>query len=147
MNVFFARSMTLVPELHREEYADGLASIVEHLKVAKGWSVTWGVDSAAPIDRSGRKPSEMMKLYSWYADFIAKADLLIADVTFPSLGVGIELQIACQNSVRTWLITNGRFTPRTNVSMMALGVPGVEKTIEYTAKPNQEILRQFDMPH
>lgn len=82
---------------------------------------------------------------------VEAADLVIAEATHPSTGMGIELQIASQSNIPIIMLFRSKPNAsrphlryqtsdheehevqigRAGVSLMALGIPGIVRTIEY----------------
>jgi hypothetical protein len=79
-----------------------------------------------PISHPHLSPEEV---YRKDYDIVANAKIIIAYVGQPSLGVGIELEIAKNNNIDIILI----FRKDEKVSRMARGIPGV-KAIQYESQ-------------
>ncbi len=77
-----------------------------------------------PVKNPGMTPAEV---YQLDRGEIIRADLLIAYVGTPSLGVGMEIEIACQQRVPVILLMEAG----AQVSRMARGCPGVAAEIRF----------------
>jgi hypothetical protein len=101
----------------------------------------------------GQKPfADRARLcYAWDREMVEWADLVVAEASFPSTGLGIELQIACARNtpiIVTFKLDESHKAPpieyRTPdddlhslqlgegyVSLMALGLPTIAKVLSY----------------
>ncbi|WP_144062278.1 hypothetical protein [Cupriavidus sp. GA3-3] len=89
--------------------------------------------------------------YDWDRRMVEEADLVVADASFPSTGLGIELQIAESSGIPVIMLVGDLGINRVKgaryqnpdheyhdlqigkgiVSLMALGLPAIRKTISY----------------
>ena len=151
MRIYIACSLTYTPRHLFQEYANFIHALAETLRasgVVK--QVKYAFVSSDP--QLATKPfEERARLcYAWDKEMVDEADLIIADASFPSTGLGIELQIAEQNGTPIILCfnaTNNKSIPisYTNpdttkhdlqigegyVSLMALGIPNIFRVIQY----------------
>ncbi|MBY0363188.1 MAG: hypothetical protein K2X45_14890 [Phreatobacter sp.] len=90
--------------------------------------------------------------YDWDRRMVEEANLVIADASFPSTGLGIELQIAETAGIPIIMLIGDYGINRVRrvhyrnpdssehdlqigegiVSLMALGLPGIRKTVAYS---------------
>ncbi|MFH0970438.1 MAG: hypothetical protein V1776_03180 [Candidatus Diapherotrites archaeon] len=70
------------------------------------------------------------QFYTRTIDTITKCDLFIAEVSSPSHGVGMELQMGYENDIPLILIAKD--TVDLSKSTMVLGIPNLHKIIQYT---------------
>jgi hypothetical protein len=89
--------------------------------------------------------------YQWNRQFVEESNLLIAEASYPSIGLGIEIEIAERKKIPIVYLFRGHLCSRAHpmkyinpggkthelqigegsISLMALGVPSVEKVIKY----------------
>ena len=109
------------PEEQKKFY-EGIAEVCKEC----GFSVSLPHQHTDPIAPPHVSPQEV---YKKDYDIVANAKVIIAYVGQPSLGVGIELEIAKNNNTDIILI----FRKDEKVSRMARGIPGV-KAIQYESQ-------------
>ena len=96
MRIYLACGLTHVPRDAFERYVAFILAVAEHLTRAVGAEVKYALRHSDP--QLAEKPShEKAKLcYLWDRAMVEWADLVVAECSYPSTGVGIELQIAEQ---------------------------------------------------
>ncbi len=116
-------------DLRKEEF---YRSVVRHLE-------SRNIEVFAPQFLHGAKPTE---IYTRDVDKVCDADLLIGEVSNPSLGVGMELMLAINVNIPILLFRHQDAKP---LSRMVVGAPG--KTIfEYSTVDDAiNILRELDL--
>jgi hypothetical protein len=151
MNVYIACALTHVPREAFDQYVLFIHRLALSLRELRHDHVTYALVNSDP--QLAEKPfDERARLcYLWDREFVRQADLVIAEVSYPSIGVGIELQVAeaigipivlCfkkapeiraqpidyenPDHVRHTLQIGEGYT-----SLMALGLPTVFKVIDY----------------
>jgi hypothetical protein len=151
VNIYVACGLTHVPRPLFADYTKFIHELVKALRANGCEKVTYALMNSDP--QLAEKPfAERARLcYLWDRELVQQADLVIAEASFPSTGMGIELQIAetagipvilCfKQSVelRTTPIDyenpdNSRHTLQIGegyVSLMALGLPSIFKVIGY----------------
>lgn len=78
------------------------------------------------------------KFYNRTAKTIKKCELFIAEVSSPSHGVGMELQMAAENKIPVILIAKKGL----KISIMVTGLPNIKKIIRY--KNTDELLKKME---
>jgi hypothetical protein len=152
MNVYVACALTAVPRPDFPNYAAFIHKIAEALKASGCVSVRYALVDSDP-QLAEKPPQERARLcYVWDRDMVQQADVLVADATFPSIGLGIELQIAESRNIPIVLCFRKTEAHRLLpvdyenpdhschtlqigegfVSLMAIGLPTVFRTIGYT---------------
>jgi len=151
MKIYIACGLTHVPREEFGTYAlliEGLAQRLEHLRHAE---VKYALRNSDP--QLAEKPfADRARLcYLWDKEMVEWADVVVAEASFPSTGLGIELQIA--SSQGTPIVLTFRLEERHRakpvqyrtpdqkvhdlqlgegyVSLMALGLPTLFKVVPY----------------
>lgn len=152
MNIYIACGLTHVPRPLFAEYADFVHRLARSLGAAPfGHDVKYALSHSDP-QLAERPFEERARLcYLWDKRMVEEADLVIGEASFPSTGLGVELQIAETRRIpillcfrdfgsnhaqpvsyetpdhqRHDLQVGGGF-----ISLMALGVPSVLRVIRY----------------
>lgn len=161
MNIYLASALTHVPECSFEEYSNLLVSIAEHLSTS-GHRVKYALADSDPQLASQEESCKAKLCYQWDKDMVLSSDLVIAEASFPSTGMGIELQLANSNEIPVVLCfkpdKNYKAKPKKYrgvdqidhnlqigdgyISLMALGLPTLRKVIKYNSK--EELLGQLN---
>lgn len=151
MKIYLACGLTHVPRSEFPAYVNLLQSLAVHLTDMHGIEVKYALHDSDP--QLGQKPfADRARLcYAWDKEMVEWADLVVAEASFPSTGLGIELQIACARN--TPIIVAFRLDERHKappveyrtpdhdlhslqlgegyVSLMALGLPTITKVLSY----------------
>ncbi len=127
--LFLGAASSNVPEPSRGEYQSYVKELV---RILADFEVLGGVTTPAPIDRSKDLRSDDKRLYQWYRDQILSADLFLAEMTHPSFGLGIELEIAAEGNVPI-IVTSVSHSANARISRMVLGLPGIAHIISYSS--------------
>lgn len=151
MNIYLACGLTHVPRSEFPAYVRLLHSLAAHLTDMHDIEVKYALRDSDP--QLGQKPfADRARLcYAWDRQMVEWADLVVAEASFPSTGLGIELQIACARNIPIIVIfkLDERHkappikyrTPDDDlhslqlgegyVSLMALGLPTIAKVLSY----------------
>ncbi|PPQ39569.1 nucleoside 2-deoxyribosyltransferase [Rhodoblastus acidophilus] len=153
MEIYIACGLTHVPQAVFSEYVSFIHGIASQLRaLAHIKAVKYAlVDSDSQLKT---KPyTERATLcYAWDRQMVEQADLIVADASFPSTGLGVELQIAEAAGKPVILFIGDYGTNRVKsqhyvnpdktehdlqvgegiVSLMALGIPAIRNIIKYT---------------
>lgn len=78
------------------------------------------------------------KFYDRTIRTITKCDLFISEVSSPSHGVGMELQVACDYKIPVIALAKGSV----DISTMVLGLPTLRKIIRY--KDADDLVRKLE---
>lgn len=156
MKIYLACALSHVPRDLFEEYTTFLHGLASALRTTATHEVKYALVNSDP--QLANKPfDERARLcYRWDREMVEEAELVIAEASFPSTGLGIEMQIAQQqgtpiilcfrdfgrNKVTTIEYVNPDSTHHQLqvgegfVSLMALGIPEVMKIIRYKSHEN-----------
>lgn len=150
MKIYLACGLTHVPRESFRAYVAFIHDLATHLGRI-GAEVKYALKDSDP-QLASRPADEKAKLcYLWDREMVQWADLVVADCTYPSTGVGIELQIAEQSGTPIIIcFENSRTTEAApveyqnpdgksyqlqigegHVTLMALGLPTVFRVIAY----------------
>jgi nucleoside 2-deoxyribosyltransferase len=149
MRIYIGCGLTHVPREVFAEYTGFVRELASTLEVAH--EVRYALRDSDP-QLAQREPMERARLcYSWDRRMVESADAVVAEVSFASTGLGVELQIAEAKDTpvilcyRDW--GTNRASPATYqtpdrqrhllqigdgfVSLMALGMPNIVQVVEY----------------
>ena len=148
LKIYIACSLTHVPRNIFENYVESIHLLANRLEE---FSVKYALINSDP-QLEKISPSEKAKYcYQWDRRMVEEADIIIAEASFPSIGLGIELQIAEMKNIPIILIYKDDNELKAQpisysnpdkikynlqigegyVSLMALGLPNVVKVIPY----------------
>jgi hypothetical protein len=151
MKAYLGCGLTHVPRDLFDSYVAFIHRLAAALKTAGCEDVTYALVNSDP--QLAEKPfGERARLcYVWDRNLVEKADVLVAEASYPSTGLGIEMQIA-ENLDKPIIIcfratAETRATPieyenpdhshhslqigEGYVSLMALGIPSVFRVVRY----------------
>jgi len=150
--VYVGCALTHVPKVVFDEYCGFIRSIAQLLEEKYCVRVKYALEDSDPF-LPEYAPAERPKMcYIWDRRLVEESSILIAEVSFPSMGIGIELQVAEQNSIPVILLYRDfgfnraegkKYKTRDDrthelqignkiVSIMAQGNPSVIKEIFYS---------------
>jgi hypothetical protein len=151
LKIYLACGLTHVPRDHFEEYVAFIHSLAANLARELGADIKYALRDSDPqlTDRAAHDRARLC--YVWDRQMVEQADIVVAECSYPSTGVGIELQIA-ENAGKPIIICyqespTTRATPASYinpgegphelqigegyVTLMALGLPTVHKVVAY----------------
>lgn len=148
MNIYIASGLTHVPREHFEFYVQSIHSLANTLKEN---NVKYALVNSDPQLNDIPNNKKAHYCYIWDRKMVEEADLIIAEASFPSTGLGIELQIAENLNIpiiiiyRDFKVNQSASVEYKNpneqyyelqigegfVSLMALGLPNIRKVIRY----------------
>lgn len=150
MKIYIATALTHVPREMFESYTSFIHLVASELKT-NGHDVRYALVNSDP--QLAEKPvSDRARLcYIWDRKMVEESDLVIADASFPSTGLGIELQIAESRGIPIILCFKDYGSNMAKpvvyenpdhshhdlqigegyVSLMALGIPGIFRIVKY----------------
>jgi hypothetical protein len=153
MNIYLSCGLTHVPRNEFENYTSFIHSVAEHLTKFLNSDVKYALKNSDPqlADREVLERAEFC--YKWDREMVEWADLVVAECSYPSTGVGIELQIAEQKNIPIIIcFFDSEFTAAKpieyvnpdgcrhklqigggHVTLMALGMPNIVEVIAYTS--------------
>ena len=165
MKVYIACGLTAIPREVFGEYSTFIHRLAAALKECGCESVRYALVDSDPHLAKNPECERARLCYLWDRELVEQADVVIADVTFPSLGVGIELQVAQTKDIPVILCfrksAESRLSPVSYenpdhtchslqigegyVSLMALGLPTISQIIEYVdcSEGIREIVQAF----
>ncbi|WP_197018340.1 nucleoside 2-deoxyribosyltransferase [Sphingomonas sp. URHD0057] len=155
MKIYLACSLTHLPQQHFGRYVSYLHALAASLRGIGGVeAVKYALLDSDPQLKE-RPPERRAELcYAWDRQMIEDADLVVADASFPSTGMGVELQIA-EGAGKPIIMLVGDYgdnrVPSREyenpdhsrhhlqvgegvVSLMALGVPTISQVIQYACE-------------
>jgi hypothetical protein len=151
MNIYIACSLTHVPREHFSKYVNFIHKLATEIKADNTKYAL--INSDPQLDRIPNE-EKAKYCYLWDRKMVEEADLIIAEASFPSTGLGIELQIAENKNIPIIIVFSDydknkaqpiSYTNPNNqeydlqigegfVSLMALGLPNIFKVIKYHNK-------------
>src|SRR5262245_23365710 len=93
MKIYISCSLTHLPRNVFHEYVTFIHNLADTLK-KHGHSVKYALVDSDPQLAGEAEKDKARLCYLWDKEKIIWSDLVIAEASFPSLGVGIELQLA-----------------------------------------------------
>ncbi|GAA4746939.1 hypothetical protein GCM10023264_10780 [Sphingomonas daechungensis] len=152
MKVYVACGLTHVPAEHFERYVGYIHALASALQAsASVEQVRYALVDSDPQLETKPQNEQPALCYDWDRRMVEESDIVVADASFPSTGMGIELQLADNSDTPIILLigdyANNRVPSRRYrnpdhsehhlqvgagiVTLMALGVPSIRRTIEY----------------
>ncbi len=154
MKIYIACALTHVPRDTFQEYSQLIHRLGVALRQEGGHEVSYALINSDP-QLAGRRAEDRARLcYEWDRRFVQESELVIAEATFPSTGLGIELQLA--QSADTPIILCFKIDEATRaaevaydnpdhvrhmlqigegyVSLMALGLPNIVRVLSYISE-------------
>jgi hypothetical protein len=162
MKIYIACALTHVPRNHFAEYARFLHGLAGSIAKNNGSEVKYALVNSDPQLATKHFNERARLCYLWDARMVQEADVVVAECSFPSIGLGIELQIAAEKKTPIIIIfrnfqdnqaapvhyVNPDHTEHELqigdgfVSLMALGVPTVFKVHRYSQ--DEDAIRQVN---
>lgn len=155
-NIYVACGLTHVPRDVFSNYVTFLHGLASGLSTALPVQVRYALRDSDP--QLAEKPfvDRARLCYLWDKEMVESADVIVAEASYPSTGLGIELQIACARETPIILLFRKAEDLRANpiqyqtpdavthdlqlgdgyVSLMALGMPSVFRVLPYTDYTN-----------
>lgn len=153
MNIYIACSLTHVPRENFEHYVEFIKNTADLLSEELGENVKYALKDSDPQLAKEAFETQAKLCYLWDREMVEGADLIIAEASYPSTGLGIELQIAeykkipvillfkrqveCKASPVEYTDINGRHSLQIGegyISLMALGMPNISDIFSYTSQ-------------
>ncbi|MBX3114156.1 MAG: hypothetical protein KF836_06280 [Fimbriimonadaceae bacterium] len=151
MKIYIACGLTHVPRDEFQAYVSFLELLVDGLANLEKTKVKYALRDSDP--QLAHKPyADRARLcYTWDKQMVEWADVVIAEASYPSTGLGIELQVACNREIPVLLVFKQKESHRAKpvkyqttinstcdlqlgdgfVSLMALGLPNIFKVLPY----------------
>jgi hypothetical protein len=152
MRIYIACALTHVPRgALFEEHISFIHGLAENLKSA-GHEVTYALVNSDPQLASKPFEERARLCYLWDRSMVEQAEVIIGEASFPSTGLGIEMQLAENKGIPIILCfrdfgsnkvehvsyenpDHSRHTLQVGdgfVTLMALGVPSIFKVVRYS---------------
>jgi hypothetical protein len=152
MNIYLGCGLTHVPRAIFADYVGYLHKLANALQAIPAVArVRYALVDSDPQLASKPTPDRAALCYDWDRRMVEEADLLVAEASFPSTGLGIELQLADTAGKPAIMLVGDFGTNRVGrahyqnpdrsehdlqigegiVSLMALGVPAIRKIVLY----------------
>ena len=153
MKIYLACALTHVPDSHFGEYTTYLVELAQKLK-SLGHEVKCALEDSDPQLASIERSRKASLCYTWDRDMVEWAELMIAESSFPSTGMGIELQLADNSQTPIILCFHDYGLNRAKskkyfgadgnahnlqvgegfISLMALGLPSLKCIVQYESE-------------
>ncbi|WP_414502352.1 hypothetical protein [Zymobacter sp. IVIA_5232.4 C2] len=163
MNIYIACSLTHVPREHFERHVEFIQKIAGLLSEEFGANIKYALKDSDPQLAEEVFETQARLCYLWDRNMVENADLIIAEASYPSTGLGIELQIAEHKKIPVILLfrdqaeckappveytdINGKHSLQIGegyISLMALGMPNVSNVFSYTTQEDAfHAIRQY----
>lgn len=152
MKIYIGCGLTHVPREIFDQYVEYLHELAAALRaIPCVTSVRYALVDSDPQLASKPTSDRAALCYDWDRRMVEEADLMVADASFSSTGLGIELQIAETAGIPIIMLIGDHGINRVAsahyqnpdhsqhdlqvgegiVSLMALGLPGIRKMIQY----------------
>lgn len=156
MQIYLACGLTHVPREIFPHYTAYLHELADQLhKIDNVDKVRYALVDSDPQLSTKPLADQAALCYEWDRRMVEEADLIIADASFPSTGLGIELQIAENSGIPIIMLVGDLGSNRVKavqyqnpddefhdlqigkgiVSLMALGIPAIRKIVHYKTYP------------
>ncbi|HHQ4457647.1 hypothetical protein FT688_11730 [Aeromonas hydrophila] len=152
MKIYLASALTHVPENEFLNYTSMLHRFASVLSDQGQNQVLYALMNSDP-QLAKKPPRDKPRLcYLWDREMVEDADVVVAEASFPSIGLGIELQIAEMNNIPVILCFEQSESKRSHqkfyenpdnqlhqlqigdgyISLMALGLPNLFSLVPYS---------------
>ncbi len=151
MNIYLACSLTHVPRFLFDSYVNSIHCLALALESENCGTVKYALVNSDP--QLAEKPLEdkARLCYLWDRKMVENADLIVSEASFPSTGLGIEMQIAEAKDIPIILCFRDYGKNKADpieyknpdqkkhclqigegyISLMALGMPNIFRVIKY----------------
>lgn len=151
MKIYLACGLTHVPRTEFAAYVFLIESVAQFLTSTLGAEVKYALRDSDPQLSQKAFEDRARLCYLWDREMVEWADVIVAEASYPSTGLGIELQIACAREtpiVIAFKLEEHHKAPPVQyrtadqeihnlqlgdgyVSLMALGLPSIFKVLPY----------------
>lgn len=151
MKIYLACGLTYVPRVEFARYVEFIHALAAHLG-SRGAEVKYALKHSDPQLASKPPGERAMLCYLWDREMVQWADLVVAECTYPSTGVGIELQLAEQHGTPIIICFESSEATAAapveydnpdgerhqlqigegHVTLMALGLPTIYRVVPYS---------------
>lgn len=160
MKIYIACGLTHVPRQDFPSYSSTIHKIADCL-IYMSNEVKYALKNSDPQLAELPEEKKALACYAWDKNMVEEADIIIAEASYPSIGLGIELQIAENKKIPIILIHKissiNKAEPikyinpdkrehmlqigKGYISLMALGIPSVILVIPY--KNDDDLLEEI----
>ncbi|MBH3436170.1 MULTISPECIES: hypothetical protein [Pseudomonas] len=151
MNIYLASALTHVPEKEFPSYTSRLHRLAAALECDGSNNIKYALMNSDPQLSEKPHREQPILCYLWDRAMVEAADLIVAEASYPSTGLGIELQIAEAKGIPLILCFESSESKRSQakfyenpgnsrhelqvgdgfISLMALGLPNTLAVIPY----------------
>lgn len=135
--IFIASCVTHSPNVFFEEYKNLIIEIANLLETKYSCKTHHSIKKEDSRLSYIEKHKTAQECYTKCVKDIKESKLLIAEISFPSIGIGQEIEIASQNQIPIIVLFKDFFNRESKkelvVSRMALGNPSIIHQIQYTS--------------
>lgn len=152
MQIYIACGLTHVPRDIFPQYVSYLHELARQLRAISAIEkVQYALVDSDPQLAAKPEADRAALCYDWDRRMVEGADLVLADASFPSTGLGIELQIAENSGIPVIMLVGDLGINRAHkvqyqnpnhaqhdlqigrgiVSLMAIGLPAIRKIVSY----------------
>jgi hypothetical protein len=153
MKIYIACGLTHIPRQAFPRYVAFIHGLANHIEQKLSAEVRYALKDSDP-QLAQRPPQERARLcYLWDRAMVEWADVVVAECSYPSTGLGIELQIAEQKNTPIIICYEISIETKASpieyinpdairhelqigegyVTLMALGIPSVFRVMPYTS--------------
>lgn len=152
MNIYLACGLTHVPRSRFHSYVNLIHDIAQKISTDSRFFVKYALRDSDPQLADKPIQDRARLCYGWDRQMVEWADVLIAEATYPSTGLGIELQIAENKNIPIILCFNADDSNKAEpvdyetldhsqhtlqlgegyVTLMALGLPCLYRILKYS---------------
>ncbi len=104
MKIYLASALTHVPKDHFTQYTESLHAIARKLEETDSIEVKYALINSDPQLSQYPEKDKARLCYEWDREMVLSSDLIIAECSFPSTGLGIEVQLAEQHQIPVIII-------------------------------------------
>src|SRR5438045_9773306 len=106
MNIYIGCGLTAVPRNSFQEYVAFIHQLAAALRSSGCEGVRYALTDSDPQLAEKPKEQKARLCYLWDREMVEQADAIVVDATFPSIGIGIELQLAVARGIPVVLSFN-----------------------------------------
>lgn len=152
IQIYIACALTHVKKANFDEYSLFIRSLATEIEKTYGIKCKYALRDSDPQLNSHEEEDKARLCYLWDRQMVESSDLIIAEASFPSTGLGMEVEIANSKSIPVILIYRNydgnsaevkEYTLDDGenhslqignriVSLMLCGCPNIIKLIEYS---------------
>lgn len=112
MKIYIACGLTHVPRADFQDYVSFIHGLAANLTTDLGATVKYALKDSDP--QLAQKPfaARARLCYLWDREMVEWADVLVAEASYPSTGLGIELQVAENKNIPIVVCFNNATTHR-----------------------------------